>query len=75
MNLKVGQIMYWTRVHPQINIFDLYDLQIRTLYDTYFACVDKRTKQSYVFSYNDVNKTIFINRDEALVIINKLEGK
>ena len=58
-NIKTGQIMYWARVLPKIDTYDLYELKVRTLYDTYFVAVDKRSKQSYIFPYKDINKTIF----------------
>lgn len=58
-NIKPGQIMYWARILPKIQTYDLYELKVRTLYDTYFVAVDKRSKQSYIFPYKGINKTIF----------------
>ena len=36
-NIKTGQIMYWARVLPKIDTYDLYELKVRTLYDTKIA--------------------------------------
>ena len=74
-NIKVGQIMYWARVLPKIDIYDLYELKVRTVYDTYFVAVDKRSKQSYIFKYKDINKTIYIERTDALDYIKTEESK
>lgn len=74
-NIKVGQIMYWARVLPKIDIYDLYELKVRTVYDTYFVAVDKRSKQSYIFKYKDINKTIYIERTDALDYIKTEERK
>ena len=67
--------MYWARVLPKIQVYDLYELKVRTLYDTYFVCVDKRTKQSYMFSYHNINKTIYVVREDALEHIKSEESK
>ena len=74
-NIKTGQIMYWARILPKIQTYDLYELKVRTLYDTYFVAVDKRSKQSYIFPYKDINKTIFIKREDALNCIKSEESK
>ena len=42
------------------------ELKVRTVYDTYFVAVDKRSKQSYICKYKDINKTIYIERTDAL---------
>lgn len=74
-NIKVGQIVYWARVLTKIDIYDLYELKVRATYDTYFVAVDGRTKQSYMFYYKDVNKTIYFDRQEALDYVNDAEDK
>ena len=72
--VKLKQKVYWTRIHPKLNIYDLYDLTVRSLYDTYFVTVDSKTKQSYLFSYDSIGKTVFINRGEALERVKEKEG-
>ena len=73
--ISKGTKVYWTRIHPQICVYDLYDLTVRSVYDTYFVAVDKRSKQSYIFNYKDINKTIYIERTDALDYIKTEESK
>ena len=65
-NLKVGTQIFWSRILESIGIYDLYDLTVRTIEADYFVGVDKKSKQSYIFPYSCINKTVFFNRGEAL---------
>ena len=71
--IKPKDIVYYARIMPKLGIFDVYDLKVRTVEDTYFVAIDKRDKKSYLFSYNDVDKTVFTNREEALSKVKKEE--
>ena len=51
---------------PNLGIFDVYELKIRTIEDTYFVGTDKRDKRAYLFSYNAVGNCIFSNRKDAV---------
>ena len=37
----------------------------------YFVGIDKADKHAYMFSYNDINKTVFMKRKTALDIVNE----
>ena len=41
-------------------------VRVRTVENTYFSTIDKRDKKSYLFSYNDIGKTVFLNWQEAV---------
>ena len=75
MNDKIRQndIVYYARIMPRLGIFDVYDLKVRTVEDTYFVAIDKRDKKSYLFNFTDINKTVFTNREEALSKVKKEE--
>ena len=64
--IKLNDIVYYARIMPKLGIFDVYDLKVRTVEDTYFVAIDKRDKKSYLFNFTDINKTVFANREEAL---------
>ena len=64
--IKLNDIVYYARIMPKLDIYDVYELKVRTVEDTYFSTIDKRDKKSYLFSYNDIGKTVFLNRQEAL---------
>ena len=63
---KIGDIVYYARIMPTLGIYDVCELKIRTVSDTYFVGTDKRDKRAYLFSYNAVGKCIFSNRKDAV---------
>lgn len=72
-DFKKGDIFYYTRIMPTIGIYDLLEVKVRGIYDTYFVATEKREKQAFLFSYSEIDKTVFKNRDIALEVINKAE--
>ena len=68
MNEKIrkNDIVYYARIMPKLDVYDVYELRVRTVENTYFSTIDKRDKKSYLFSYNDIGKTVFFNWEEAL---------
>ena len=63
---KIGDIVYYARIMPTLGTYDVCELKIRTVTDTYFVGTDKRDKRAYLFSYNAVGKCIFSNRKDAV---------
>ena len=63
---KIGNTIYYARIMPILGIYDVCELKIRTVADTYFVGTDKRDKRAYLFSYNAVGKYIFSNRKDAV---------
>ena len=63
---KIGDIVYYARIMTTLGIYDVCELKIRTVTDTYFVGTDKRDKRAYLFSYNAVGKCIFSNRKDAV---------
>ena len=63
---KIGDIVYYARIMPTLGIYDVCELKIRTVTDTYFVGTDKRDKRAYLFSYNALGKCIFSNRKDAV---------
>lgn len=63
---KIGDIVYYARIMPTLGIYDVCELKIRTVTDTYFVGTDKRDKRAYLFSYNAIGKCIFSNRKDAV---------
>ena len=63
---KIGNTIYYARIMPTLGTYDVCELKIRTVTDTYFVGTDKRDKRAYLFSYNAVGKCIFSNRKDAV---------
>ena len=66
LTINIGDTLYYARIMPKLDVYDVYELKVRTVEDTYFSTIDKRDKKSYLFYYNDIGKTVFINREEAV---------
>jgi hypothetical protein len=73
-NLKKKDILYYARIIPQTSIYEVCEVSIRTIEDTYFVGTDKRDKHAYLFSYNAIDKTVFHNRKDALKIVKEAEN-
>ena len=54
-------------------MYDLNELKIRTITDTYFVGIEKYTKKSFLFPYSAIGKTVFLNRKDALKIVKEAE--
>ena len=64
--LNKKDIVYYARIVPNSGIYDLYELSIRTVEDTYFVGVDKKDKRAYLFGYNAIDDYIFTSRKDAI---------
>ena len=51
---------------PTLGIYDVCELKIRTIANTYFVGTDKRDKRAYLFSYNAIGEYVFANRKDAV---------
>lgn len=70
---ELKQIMYYTQILPNVGQYNLCEIKVCTLYDTYFAGIDKRDKRRYIFNYDEIDKSIFYDRKTALSIIKEAE--
>ena len=68
-NVRKGMVLYYARILKAVGIYEVSELQIRTVESDYFVGVDKRDKHAYLFSYNNLNKLIFSDRQECLDIV------
>ena len=58
--------VYYARIIPNTGVYEVCELFVRTVTDDYFVGIDKRDKHAYLFSYNAIDDTVFINRKDAL---------
>ena len=71
--IAVGDTLYFARIIPTVGIYNVLDLKVRTVENNYFACIDKRDKNAFLFSYKDINNTIFQYRKDALLKVKESE--
>lgn len=57
-SVKLKDTVYYARIIPTVGIFDVCQLVIRTVENNYF-----------LLHFNDLNKTVFTNRKQALDVV------
>ena len=70
---ELNQIMYYTQIFPNVGVYNLCEIKVCTLYETYFAGMDKRDRRRYIFNYEEIDKNIFYDRKHALSIVKEAE--
>ena len=71
--LSKGQMVYYARIIPAVGMYEIYELKLRTVEESYFVGIDKDTKHAYIFGNSALNKSIFINRKDALKTVKEAE--
>ena len=71
--LTKGDIVYYARIMPNLGIFDVYDIKIRTITDTWFSGVEKRDKKVFLFPFSAINEYVFLNRKDAVDVATNAE--
>ena len=71
--IKKKQVVYWARIIPAVGIYEVYELKIRTVTDTWFVGIEKRDKQAFLLNLSEIGKTIFEERDKALQVVKEAE--
>ena len=71
--LEKGQIVYYARIIENVGIYDVLELKIRTVADTYFVGTEKNSKHAYLLSNSYLNETVFYDRKQALKIVKEAE--
>lgn len=66
MRLKKKDRLYYARIIPKTRIFEVCEVLVRTVEDTWFVAIDKRDKHAYLFVYDDIGEILFYGRKEAL---------
>lgn len=66
MQLKKKDRLYYARIIPKTRIFEVCEVLVRTIEDTWFVAIDKSDKHAYLFVYDDIGKILFYERKEAL---------
>lgn len=71
--LTKGQIVYYARIMPTVGIYEILELKIRTVEDTFFVGTEKSTKHAYLFGYYCLDKQVFKDRKKALNLVKEAE--
>lgn len=66
MRLKKNDKLYYARIIPKTRVYEVCEMIVRTVEDTWFVAIDKRDKHAYLFVYDDIGTSLFYERDIAL---------
>lgn len=72
---KKGQIVYYARIMPTVGIYEISELKIRTVEESYFVGIEKESKHAFLFGYTLLNKCVFTDRKDALKLVKEAEKK
>lgn len=68
-----GDVLYYARIFPQTATYEVDEICIRTVTDTYFVGTEKRTKQAFLFGFNELGESVFREREDALALVKEAE--
>lgn len=63
--LERGQEVYYAR-NLRGGVFDVCDLKVRTVEDTWFTAIDKRDNTVFYFPMKEIGESVFAYRQDAL---------
>lgn len=72
-NIKKNDVLYYTRISDNLGMYELCELKVRTVKDTYFVGLENRTKVAFLFGCGLIGETIFFDRKEALKKVKEAE--
>ena len=65
-NIRKGDVVFYAQCLEPVGIFEVLELTIRTVEDTWFVGLEKKDKQALLFNNTDIDKCIFFDRNKAL---------
>jgi len=63
--MDVGERVFFARTVPQCDIYEVIELNIRTVKENWFVGVDTNTRQAFPFDEKDIGTLIFSTQKEA----------
>lgn len=66
--------MYYARILPRTDTYEVCEIRLRTIEDTWFTGCDTRSQTTYIFNRNQIDKTVFSHRSDALSVVKLAEN-
>lgn len=73
--VKEKDTLYYARIVPKTRIYEVCEVIVRTVRDTWFVTVDRRDKRAYLFNNSDIDNIVFFDRKTALLKVLEAEEK
>jgi len=71
--MEVNDIVYYARIIPVCDIYEVCELRVRTSDNNWFSGIDSHDKHVYCFSISDIENNVFYNRSDALEKVKEAE--
>ena len=71
MTLKKDDIVYFSHVLPNLNIYEVLEVQVRTIGVNWFVAINTKNNNVYAFTEDDKGKIIFKTYQEAYEHMNR----
>lgn len=72
--VKKGDVVYYSQCLEPVGVFEVLELTIRTVEDSWFVGIEKKEKQALLFSYKDIDRCIFFDRKDALMTVKEAQS-
>lgn len=72
--IKKGSTVYYAQCLEPVGVFEVLELIIRTVEDTWFVGIEKKDKQALLFNNKDIGTHIFFDRKDALMTVKEAEA-
>ena len=73
--MDIGNHVYYCEVLPNVGVYEIIELIIRTVGDGYYVGVDEKTKQAQLFTTNMIDEYVFVSRADAIEALKIFRGK
>ena len=77
--IQKGDLVYYTQIFkPPLGEYNVIELRVHSVNaeKQYFTgCETNDSKHTFLFTFSDLDKCVFINKDTAQVIVNEAEEK
>ena len=74
MELTRGMVMYYARILPRTDTYEVCEIRLRTIADTWCTGCDTRSQTTYIFNRDQLDQTVFLNRRDALSVVKAAEN-
>ena len=72
--IKKGDVLYYAQILENVGVFEVLEVTLRTVEDTWMVGVETKEKQAHLFYKKDIDKCIFFNRHDALMTVKEAES-
>ena len=71
MTLKKDDIVYFSHVLPKLSIYEVLEVQVRTIGSDWFVAINTKNNNVYAFTEDDKGKKVFKTYEEAYENMNQ----